>query len=137
MESHELTNVGGGPHCQHSPISSASTLHQVQPEIEVEGAAKSGDLASARTLFIVLGSLYLGTFLVALDTTIINTALPAITTQFHALDQLAWYGSAYLLTFTALQPTCGKLYKVIDTKLVYLISIAIFESKICPPTIAK
>jgi MFS family permease len=88
----------------------------------------------SKKLVVVIVSLYMGTFLVALDTMIIGTALPAITTDFQALDDLAWYGSAYLLTFTALQPTFGKLYKVLDTKFLYLSSIALFEGKISPPT---
>jgi hypothetical protein len=60
-----------------------------------------------RELFVIIGSLYSGTFLVALDTAIINTALPAISNTFHVLDNLAWYSSAYLLTLTALQSTIG------------------------------
>jgi MFS family permease len=75
---------------------------------------------TSRNHFVIIGSLYLGTFLVALDTTIINTALPGITNIFHALDDLEWYGSAYLLALTALQPTFGKLYKVTNTKYLYL-----------------
>ncbi|KAF2678928.1 MFS general substrate transporter, partial [Lentithecium fluviatile CBS 122367] len=78
-------------------------------------------------LLITISSLYLGTFLVALDTTILGTAIPAITTAFHALDEIAWYSSSYLLTLTALQPTFGKLYKLVDTKLLYLASIGVFE----------
>jgi MFS family permease len=78
-------------------------------------------------LTIIITSLYLGTFLVALDTTILGTILPAITSNFHALDHLAWYGSAYLLALTALQPLCGKVYKVFDVKLVYLGSLGVFE----------
>lgn len=83
-------------------------------------------------LFLLISSLYLGTFLVALDTTILGTVLPALTTTFHSLDDLAWYGSAYLLTLTALQPTFGKLYKVLDTKGLYLASIVAFEGMTAP-----
>ncbi|KAF1934984.1 permease of the major facilitator superfamily [Clathrospora elynae] len=79
-------------------------------------------------LLIVITSLYLATFLVALDTTILGTVLPAITSSFHALDDLAWYGSAYLLALTALQPTFGKLYKMVeDTKVLYLGCVGVFE----------
>ncbi|KAH7081063.1 major facilitator superfamily domain-containing protein [Paraphoma chrysanthemicola] len=78
-------------------------------------------------LFKLIGSLYLGTFLVALDTTILGTVIPSISSVFHALDDIAWYGSAYLLTLTALQPTFGKLYKIFDTKTLYLASIVVFE----------
>ena len=78
-------------------------------------------------LILIVTSLYLGTFLVALDTIILNPILLTITKTFHALDHLAWYGSAYLLALTALQPTLGKLYKVGDVKVLYLVSVRVFE----------
>lgn len=100
----------------------------MQGDHEDHKAAEFNDKKSPTTsLHLVITSLYLGTFLVALDTTIIGTAIPAITTAFHALDEIAWYGSSYLLTLTALQPIFGKLYKALDTKYLYLICIGIFE----------
>lgn len=44
-----------------------------------------------------MASLFCGTFVMALDSTIIDTAVPSITTEFVALDDIAWYGSGYLL----------------------------------------
>lgn len=38
-----------------------------------------------------------------------------------------WYGSAYLLTTTALQPTYGKLYRLFNVKWIYLTAVFIFE----------
>ena len=52
-------------------------------------------------LTIILLSLFLGTFLVAIDTTIVSVAIPKISTQFQALQDVGWYGSAYLITITA------------------------------------
>ncbi|KAH8649754.1 major facilitator superfamily domain-containing protein [Tricladium varicosporioides] len=78
-------------------------------------------------LFIIISSLCLGTFLVALDVSIIGVAIPRITTDFHTLNDISWYGSAYLLGVTALQPSFGVLYKLFDVKVVYLISIVVFE----------
>jgi MFS family permease len=72
-------------------------------------------------------SLFLGTLLIALDTTIIGTAIPAITSSFHTLEDLAWYGNGYLLTVTALQPSFGKLYRLLNIKGVYVTCIMIFE----------
>jgi hypothetical protein len=126
MSQHELNTLNDGSHHQDQPTTSAPSPSQ--DHSEDRGASMS------KKLVVVIVSLYMGTFLVALDTMIIGTALPAITTDFHALDDLAWYGSAYLLTFTALQPTFGKLYKFLDTKFLYLSSIALFEGKISPPT---
>jgi MFS family permease len=117
----------------HAPNSTPSQLTLYQEQASSSQEVRDADTYCPRTtswwLFIVIGSLYLGTFLVALDTTIIGTAIPAITTQFHALDEIAWYGNGYLLTLTALQPIFGKLYKVVDTKILYLISIGVFERK--------
>ena len=65
--------------------------------------------------------------------TIVSTAIPRITDEFHSLDQVGWYGSAFFLTVAAFQPTWGKAFKYFDLKLAYLLAIFIFEvgSLIC------
>ncbi|KAF3767728.1 major facilitator superfamily MFS-1, partial [Cryphonectria parasitica EP155] len=72
-------------------------------------------------------------FLVALDRTIVATAIPRITDDFHSLGDIGWYGSAYMLTTAASQLVFGRLYKHYNMKWVFLIAIAIFEagSAIC------
>ena len=81
-------------------------------------------------LALVTFSLCLGTFLVALDLNIIGVALPKITTVFNSLDDVSWYGSAYILTVSAFQPTMGFLYKSFNVRLIYLSNILIFESEV-------
>jgi hypothetical protein len=44
-------------------------------------------------LFLLALALCLSIFLVALDSTIIATAIPQITDQFHSLNDVGWYGS--------------------------------------------
>lgn len=78
-------------------------------------------------LALITLSLALGTFLVALDTMIVGIAVPSITSEFKSLDNIAWYGSAYLLTTTALQPSFGKLYTTYNAKTIYLFCVALFE----------
>jgi hypothetical protein len=68
-------------------------------------------------LVLILLALCCAVFLVALDQTIIATAIPRITDQFNSISDIGWYGSSYLLTATALQPTFGKLYRVFDVSL--------------------
>jgi predicted MFS family arabinose efflux permease len=65
--------------------------------------------------------------------TIVATAIPSITDEFHSLDQVGWYGSAFFLTVAAFQATWGKAYKYFPLKLTFLITILIFEvgSLIC------
>lgn len=50
-------------------------------------------------LLIICG-LFMGVFLVALDQTIIGTAIPRITDEFNTISDVGWYGSAYFLTST-------------------------------------
>lgn len=78
-------------------------------------------------LATVIGCLFFGALLVALDTNIVNVAVPKISSQFHSLGDIAWYGTAYLLTITAFQPIYGSLYKFFRTDVVYRLSILFFE----------
>ena len=80
-------------------------------------------------LVSILLSLALGTLLVAIDTTIISVAIPKIATEFASIDDVGWYGSAYLLTLTALQPAAGTMFKLFNPKVVYLTSMTIFEGR--------
>ncbi|KAK5090598.1 hypothetical protein LTR05_000773 [Lithohypha guttulata] len=84
-------------------------------------------------LAIISASLCLAVFLMALDNTIIATAIPKITDQFKSLDDIGWYASSYLLTTCALQLFFGKIYTFYSIKWTFLVSIGIFEvgSAIC------
>ena len=89
--------------------------------------------ASGLKLVVIITSLCLSMFLVALDNLIIATAIPRITNDFAALNDVGWYGSSYLLTTCAFQLLFGRLYSVLSVKWVYLFTIGIFElgSLIC------
>lgn len=67
------------------------------------------------------------------DRSIIAVATPAITSEFNSVEDVGWYGSAYLLTQCAFQLPMGKLFAELDMKYVYLGTMAIFEigSVIC------
>ena len=89
--------------------------------------SSSGIYLHGWALGMIITSLTLGIFLIALDTTIIGVAVPKITSDFQNLNDIAWFGSAYLLTVTAFQPSFGTLYKFFNAKLVYIGSVVIFE----------
>lgn len=65
--------------------------------------------------------------------TIIATAVPKITDDFHSLEDIAWYGSAFFVTSGGFQSSWGKAFKYFSLKLSYLAAIFIFElgSLIC------
>ncbi|PRP83972.1 hypothetical protein PROFUN_08656 [Planoprotostelium fungivorum] len=83
-------------------------------------------LSKGKFALVLLG-LMLAVFLVALDQTIIATAIPKITDEFHDISNIGWIGSAFLLTTTSFQPVFGRLYRVFSLKVVFLTGIVIFE----------
>ncbi|KAG8525237.1 uncharacterized protein KY384_008881 [Bacidia gigantensis] len=88
---------------------------------------------STRKLIPIIISLYLAFFLVALDRTIIATAIPVITDRFHSLGDVGWYASGYMLTMCAFQLLFGRIYTFYSPKRVFLTAILLFEigSAIC------
>ncbi|KAJ9633889.1 hypothetical protein H2204_006675 [Knufia peltigerae] len=107
--------------------------HVTLPESSGPLDEATGDYYHGKRLAIVVVSLMLSTFLVSLDNTILATAIPRITDEFHGLDNVSWYSAAYFMTFGTFQSTWGKLFKYFNLKFYYLTSIAIFElgSLIC------
>jgi len=81
---------------------------------------------SLRGKLIIMGSVMASLFLVALDQTIIATALGRIVEEFNAFDSLSWIVTAYLLTTTVTVPIAGKLSDLFGRRLLLLIGVAIF-----------
>lgn len=81
---------------------------------------------SLRTKIIVMISVMASMFLVALDQTIIATALGKIVEEFNSFDQLSWIVTAYLLTTTITVPIAGKMSDLFGRRIVLLIGVAIF-----------
>ncbi|KAJ5116845.1 hypothetical protein N7456_001193 [Penicillium angulare] len=65
--------------------------------------------------------------ILALDNTILSTAIPRITSDFHSINDIGWYGSSYLIAQMALLPTCGRLYTFYNIKWMYCLSLLVFE----------
>ncbi|KAJ1327417.1 MFS multidrug transporter [Microdochium nivale] len=89
--------------------------------------------ASGASLALIVLALCLAVFLMAVDNSIITTAIPKISDDFNSLADVGWYGSAYLLTQASLQLLFGRFYTFLSTKYVFLAAISIFElgSLIC------
>ncbi|KAK3373155.1 major facilitator superfamily domain-containing protein [Lasiosphaeria ovina] len=118
-------------------MSQASTPDRTKTPPDANGHRDSdgdgpgdGDIAeypSSAKLTIITFALCLSVFLMALDNSIIATAIPRITDQFHSLEDVGWYGSAYLLTTAALQLQFGKFYTILSIKWTFLSAIGFFE----------
>ncbi|KAK6833297.1 hypothetical protein PG987_007991 [Apiospora arundinis] len=100
---------------------------------ESEDFADKVEYPSMWKAMLIVSGLFMGVFLVALDQTIIGTAIPKITDEFKTIQDVGWYGSAYFLTSTALQPSYGRIYVSFDSKWAFLLAIFLFEvgSLIC------
>src|ERR687890_1084914 len=74
----------------------------------------------------VLIAVMLSTGLVALDSTIIATAVPSVVRDLGGFSQFPWLFSVYLLTQAVTVPVYGKLADVLGRKPVLLFGIAVF-----------
>jgi EmrB/QacA subfamily drug resistance transporter len=71
----------------------------------------------------------LGVFMLLLDITIVNVALPDIQKQLHAsLSDLQWVIDAYALSLAALLLTAGSLADRLGRRIVYAAGVAIFTA---------
>lgn len=75
---------------------------------------------------IITGGLLLAMAVVALETTVVVTALPSIVGELDRLDLYPWVFSAYLLTSTVGMPLCGKLADTFGRRRVFLIGMTFF-----------
>jgi MFS transporter, DHA2 family, glioxin efflux transporter len=111
-----------------------SLSHQVSRQVSRPlSRIATADYPAGFRLAMIVIALILSMFLVALDMTIVATAIPKITSDFASIEQVGWYGSAFFLTLASFQSTWGKAYKYFPLKASFLISIFIFEvgSLIC------
>jgi EmrB/QacA subfamily drug resistance transporter len=74
-----------------------------------------------------LAAVAFGLFMIMLDNTIVNVALPAIERDLHmTISNLEWVVTAYALTFAALLITGGKLGDYYGRKRMFIVGLAIF-----------
>ena len=81
----------------------------------------------------MFGSILLSILLIALDQTILATALPRIASDFNSFDKQGWVSSAFILTQTAFILWFGQFLRIYPAKWVMIGSVTIFEvgSVIC------
>jgi len=74
----------------------------------------------------VLGAIMLTTALIALDSTVIATAVPSIVSDLGGFSQFPWLFSVYLLTQAVTVPIYGKLADVLGRRPVMFFGVAVF-----------
>ncbi len=74
-----------------------------------------------------LGAVSFGLFMIMLDNTVVNVALPSIQRDLGAgLSELEWIVSGYALTFAALMLTGGKLADLLGRRRMFVAGLAVF-----------
>ncbi|KAJ5247045.1 hypothetical protein N7468_002028 [Penicillium chermesinum] len=122
-------------------ISQGNSSHDAEPQepvdpntaLEQTVTTESTKYPPMAKILLIMLSLYVSMFLIALDRLIIATATPKITDEFHSLNDIGWYGSAFMLTSAASQLIYGRIYTFYPAKWVFLCSVLIFEvgSAVC------
>ena len=81
-----------------------------------------------------LAAVAFGLFMIMLDNTVVNVALPSIAADLNiGLSELEWIVTGYALTFASLMLTGGKLADLLGRRLIFIVGLAIFtlSSLVC------
>jgi EmrB/QacA subfamily drug resistance transporter len=74
-----------------------------------------------------LGAVAFGLFMIMLDNTVVNVALPSMARDLGAdLSELEWIVTGYALTFASLMLTGGKLADMLGRRLIFVAGLVIF-----------
>jgi len=86
-------------------------------------------VVTTRNPWAALLVLCLGFFVILLDTTIVNVAIPTMLSSLHAsLDQILWVLNAYLLTLAVLIVTAGRLGDIFGQRRMFIAGLALFTA---------
>ena len=74
-----------------------------------------------------LAAVSVGLFMIMLDNTVVNVALPSMQRSLHLnLADLEWIVAGYALTFAAFMLTGGKLADLLGRRLIFMVGLVIF-----------
>ena len=76
-----------------------------------------------------LGAVSFGLFMIMLDNTIVNVALPSIQRDLNiGISELEWVVNGYALTFAVLMLTGGKLADLFGRRFIFIVGLVIFTA---------
>jgi EmrB/QacA subfamily drug resistance transporter len=86
-------------------------------------------LAPENRKWLTLGCVAFALFMVMLDNTVVNVALPSIQRDLGiGLSELQWTVNAYALTFAVLMLTGGKLADFLGRRRIFILGLAVFTA---------
>jgi EmrB/QacA subfamily drug resistance transporter len=97
--------------------------------MKLDMAHSNTNRAPGNNPWLVLFSVALGLFMVVVDVSILNIALPTIAGKMHAsLAEVEWTLIAYTLALTGLVPFFGRISDVLGRKRLFITGVLIFAS---------
>ncbi|KAI9370050.1 major facilitator superfamily domain-containing protein [Aspergillus egyptiacus] len=115
-------SIAPGP----SEAAGGEPLSEQTPLLAGQARPVETDEPSTKRLLVVLGSIWVGVFLAALDTTIVATLTGPISSSFSSLSLLSWLATAYLISNAACQPLAGRLTDIFSRKAGLIFSNVVF-----------
>lgn len=106
----------------------ASNTNIQEPSFDTGANDQESTYLTGSRLWLVYTSVLLTVLLVALDESIVVTALAKLSSEFQALDQLTWVVSAFILTQAGLLLFFGQVLTIVSSKATFLFCIIIFEA---------
>lgn len=82
-------------------------------------------MSSARRWAVTIG-IMTGTFIAALEATVVGTAMPTVIASLGGINHYSWVFSAYIVTSTVTVPVWGKLSDLYGRRLMYQLGIGMF-----------
>jgi EmrB/QacA subfamily drug resistance transporter len=90
---------------------------------------KARVLAPENRKWLTLVAVAFGLFMIMLDNTIVNVALPSIQRDLHiGISELEWVFNGYALTFGVLMLTGGKLADLLGRRFIFIVGLTIFAA---------
>src|SRR5918911_2489965 len=90
---------------------------------------KAKILAPENRKWLTLAAVAFGLFMIMLDNTIVNVALPSIQRALGVdLSELEWIVTGYALTFAAFMLTGGKLADLLGRRLIFMAGPVVFTA---------
>jgi len=103
-------------------------MSRLRHAFPITGDPLSGRLVTPESKrWWTLAAVSSGLFMIMLDATVVNVALPAIRDSLHmSLAGLEWVVAGYALTFAAFMLTGGKLADLFGRRLVFMAGLTVF-----------
>ena len=120
VNSNAKINPNDGP-CQEESTGDAGD-GRAEDEIPLAEEPSTGKIV------LVMGSIWFGTFLAALDSTIVATLSAPISASFNSLSLLSWLASAYFIANAAIQPLSGRLTDILSRRTGLIFSNVFFAA---------